>query len=124
MLLMVASGDIYAVDHACYHAGAPLKTADIEDIGVPVGDSAAKSCGLVLVCKWHAKKISLSTGDMLYDKVDFSTGETQLAKSRKPKQRLHAVKRGRGGRLYVQDSSGGDAELPSDAYAFSEFKGD
>ncbi|XP_019372419.1 PREDICTED: Rieske domain-containing protein isoform X2 [Gavialis gangeticus] len=50
----------YALDSRCYHAGGPLQLADIEAINGQ----------LCIICPWHKYKITLATGEGLYQAID------------------------------------------------------
>ncbi|CAI8026657.1 Rieske domain-containing protein [Geodia barretti] len=58
--LFHVSGQVYALDHFCYHAGGPLELGDIED-------SHGRLC---VVCPWHRHSITLDTGESLYTSIN------------------------------------------------------
>ncbi|KYO48719.1 Rieske domain-containing protein isoform A [Alligator mississippiensis] len=72
----------YALDSRCYHAGGPLQLADIEDIN-------GQPC---IICPWHKYKITLATGEGLYQEVDpTEPSATPKWKSKGVKQKIHRV---------------------------------
>ncbi|TDH67970.1 hypothetical protein CCR75_005410 [Bremia lactucae] len=118
VMLLNVNGQVFCMDHACYHHGGPLVNGDIEELG---GKTTIK-------CPWHAYHIALETGEGLYKGVDMirtSTGKLQPTlprlQSKGVKQRTHVVElRNQGQDIYVADSSAvpGASELASDLYAF------
>lgn len=99
--LIAFGSDVHAIDATCYHMGGPLLHADIEDCG---------SFGPCIVCPWHRYKISLRTGDSLYQNM----AGKQCSKG--IKQRVHDVVRQDGKILVRLDPVEGKIE--SDTYAF------
>lgn len=89
------------MDAHCYHQGALLEDASIEDL--PGG-------GACLRCPAHGRRIALDTGSEVSRSVDGS-----LAPNGVRVQRVHAVTRSRDGYLVVEPSSSPPA-VRSDAY--------
>ncbi|NWX99857.1 RFESD protein, partial [Nothoprocta ornata] len=75
-------GKFYAMDARCYHAGGPLHLGDIEDIN-------GQSC---IICPWHQYKITLETGEGLYQAINpLEPSPTPRWLSKGVKQRIHKV---------------------------------
>lgn len=83
IMLLRVEGTVHCMDHACYHHGAPLLHADIEDLG-------DHKC---IVCPWHNYKIDLATGEGVYVGLDsdaLAAGRKEGSiKSKGIKQRVH-----------------------------------
>lgn len=83
IMLLRVEGKVHCMDHACYHHGAPLLHADIEDLG-------DHKC---IVCPWHNYKIDLATGEGVYVGLDseaLAAGRKEGSiKSKGIKQRVH-----------------------------------
>jgi nitrite reductase/ring-hydroxylating ferredoxin subunit len=94
LLLQTPNDGIVCIDERCYHHGAPLSDADIEDVG--------GRC--IVVCPWHRYKIAIDSGECLYQGVDIVTGAVSW-KSKGVKQRPHVVDVRRDGSIWVTDSS-------------------
>ncbi|XP_030048179.1 Rieske domain-containing protein [Microcaecilia unicolor] len=75
-------GKLHAMDKHCYHAGGPLHLGEIEDIN-------GQAC---IICPWHKYKITLATGEGLYQAIDPKL-PSALPKwrSKGVKQRIHTV---------------------------------
>ena len=117
-------GRFLCFDATCYHMGAPLMNADIEDLGGHGSEnssSSSSSSSCVIVCPWHHYKIDVGKdGERVY--VDAFTKEAKTVKFR---QRTHFTK--------VMESDDFDGECvvmvklnedlnvyESDRYAFKE----
>ncbi|KAJ6669773.1 hypothetical protein lerEdw1_000322 [Lerista edwardsae] len=106
VVIFYHDGSFYAMDHRCYHAGGPLHLGEIEDI-------SGQPC---IICPWHKYKITLSTGEGLYQAVN--PREPSVApkwKSKGIKQRTHRVTVD-SGNVYVTLSDLADS-IDSDYYA-------
>nr|XP_020648867.1 Rieske domain-containing protein isoform X1 [Pogona vitticeps] len=100
------NGRFYALDCRCYHAGGPLHLGEIEDIN-------GQAC---IICPWHKYKITLATGEGLYQAVN--PREPSLSpkwRSKGVKQRTHTVTV-ENGNVYVTLSDVVDS-IDSDYYA-------
>ncbi|KAM4638049.1 Rieske domain-containing protein isoform 1-T1 [Amazona ochrocephala] len=72
----------YAMDSRCYHEGGPLCLGEIEDIN-------GQAC---IVCPWHKYKITLETGEGLYEGINpLEPSPTPQWQSKGVKQRIHKV---------------------------------
>ncbi|XP_071436557.1 Rieske domain-containing protein [Pithys albifrons albifrons] len=75
-------GKFHALDSRCYHEGGPLCLGEIEDIN-------GQAC---IVCPWHKFKITLETGEGLYEGINpLEPSPTPQWKSKGVKQRIHKV---------------------------------
>ncbi|NXY47405.1 RFESD protein, partial [Ceuthmochares aereus] len=75
-------GKFHAMDSRCYHEGGPLRLGEIEDID-------GQAC---IVCPWHKYKITLGTGEGLYEgKNPLEPSSTPKWLSKGIKQRIHKV---------------------------------
>ncbi|XP_025950788.1 Rieske domain-containing protein-like isoform X1 [Dromaius novaehollandiae] len=75
-------GKFYAMDSRCYHAGGPLHLGEIEDIN-------GQPC---IICPWHKYKITLETGEGLYQAINpMEQSPTPRWQSKGVKQRIHKV---------------------------------
>ncbi|XP_053887303.1 Rieske domain-containing protein isoform X2 [Malaclemys terrapin pileata] len=73
-------GKFYAMDRRCYHAGGPLHLGEIEDIN-------GQPC---IICPWHKYKITLATGEGLYQAINpTEPSATPKWRSKGIKQRTH-----------------------------------
>ncbi|XP_009903747.1 Rieske domain-containing protein [Dryobates pubescens] len=100
-------GKFHALDSRCYHEGGPLPRGEIEDID-------GQAC---IVCPWHKYKITLETGEGLYE------GVNPLEPSPRPKwlsmgvkQRIHQVTVANG-KVYVSPP---DLSVKFDSDYFAE----
>mmetsp|Transcript_11465 Transcript_11465/g.16358 ORF Transcript_11465/g.16358 Transcript_11465/m.16358 type:complete len:156 (+) Transcript_11465:34-501(+) len=111
-------GELYALDHHCYHAGGPLSSSgDIEDLKLK---GATHPC---VVCPWHKYKISLKTGEGIYKHVDpFSSRPKAVIKSRGKKQRKHEVFDTEDGRVMIAVNTAEDIKYESDYYSSEHFQ--
>ncbi|XP_031553525.1 Rieske domain-containing protein-like [Actinia tenebrosa] len=104
-------GEIFVLDHSCYHAGGPLSLGDIEDI-------QGRPC---VICPYHKYKITLDNGEGLYYSYDIKDlRKPPKLRSKGVKQRTHDVKVN-GNDVYVALS---DVTEPrdSDYYSSSAYK--
>eukprot|EP01080_Neovahlkampfia_damariscottae_P008718 gene8718-664_t len=76
VIFRLETGEFYALDNKCYHAGGPLNQGDIEDWD-------ERHC---IKCPWHHYVIDLATGEGLYQNLK------REIKSKGVKQRTHQVK--------------------------------
>ncbi|XP_027733811.1 Rieske domain-containing protein isoform X1 [Empidonax traillii] len=84
-------GKFHALDSRCYHEGGPLCQGEIEDID-------GQAC---IVCPWHKFKITLETGEGLYEGINpLEPSPTPQWQSKGVKQRTHKLTIDNG-RLYV-----------------------
>uniref|UniRef100_A0A8C4U094 Rieske domain-containing protein n=1 Tax=Falco tinnunculus TaxID=100819 RepID=A0A8C4U094_FALTI len=75
-------GKFHAMDSRCYHEGGPLCLGEIEDIN-------GQAC---IVCPWHKYKITLETGEGLYEGINpLDPSPTPQWQSKGVKQRIHKV---------------------------------
>ncbi|XP_032942526.1 Rieske domain-containing protein isoform X1 [Catharus ustulatus] len=75
-------GKFHALDSRCYHEGGPLCRGEIEDID-------GQAC---IVCPWHKFKITLETGEGLYEGINpLEPTPTPKWQSKGVKQRIHKV---------------------------------
>uniref|UniRef100_A0A8D0GF65 Rieske domain-containing protein n=2 Tax=Sphenodon punctatus TaxID=8508 RepID=A0A8D0GF65_SPHPU len=96
----------YAMDCRCYHAGGPLHLGEIEDIGGH----------LCIICPWHMYKITLATGEGLYQAINpTEPSAAPKWRSKGVKQRTHEVTVDNGS-VYVTLSDL-SVSLDSDYYA-------
>ncbi|NXX49390.1 RFESD protein, partial [Tricholaema leucomelas] len=76
------NGKFHALDSRCYHEGGPLPLGEIEDID-------GQAC---IVCPWHKFKITLETGEGLYEGINpLEPSPTPVWQSKGVKQRVHQV---------------------------------
>ncbi|XP_067424934.1 Rieske domain-containing protein isoform X2 [Emydura macquarii macquarii] len=82
VVVFYCEGKFYAMDRRCYHAGGPLHLGEIEDI----------SGQLCIICPWHKYKITLATGEGLYQAINpTEPSATPKWRSKGIKQRTHKV---------------------------------
>ncbi|XP_050842784.1 Rieske domain-containing protein isoform X3 [Serinus canaria] len=75
-------GKFHALDSRCYHEGGPLCRGEIEDID-------GQAC---IVCPWHKFKITLETGEGLYEGINpQEPSPTPKWQSKGVKQRIHKI---------------------------------
>uniref|UniRef100_A0A8D0BRG7 Rieske domain-containing protein n=1 Tax=Salvator merianae TaxID=96440 RepID=A0A8D0BRG7_SALMN len=99
-------GRFYALDCRCYHAGGPLHQGEIEEIN-------GQAC---IICPWHKYKITLATGEGLYQAINpREPSLTPKWRSKGVKQRTHKVTVD-SGNVYVTLSANTDS-IDSDYYA-------
>ncbi|XP_075397408.1 Rieske domain-containing protein isoform X1 [Tenrec ecaudatus] len=111
VVIFYHQGQYHAMDIRCYHSGGPLHLGEIEDFN-------GQSC---IVCPWHKFKITLATGEGLYQAKnprDPSAKPTWCSKG--IKQRTHTVTVDNGN-LYVTLSKE-PFKCDSDFYATGDFK--
>ncbi|XP_052599688.1 Rieske domain-containing protein isoform X3 [Peromyscus californicus insignis] len=112
VVIFYHKGEYHAMDIRCYHSGGPLHLGEIEDFN-------GQSC---IVCPWHKYKITLATGEGLYQSInpkDPSARPKWCSKG--VKQRIHTVTVDNGN-IYVTLSKE-PFKCDSDFYATGEFKG-
>ena len=111
VIILHHKGQMFALDSYCYHAGGPLYKGDIEDIG-------NYSC---LVCPWHKYKVTLQTGENIYQSIDpYNMKKPPVWTCGGVKQRTHEV-------IIKHDDiflklSPCSGELKSDHYNSPEYK--
>ncbi|KAL0606295.1 Rieske domain-containing protein, partial [Plecturocebus cupreus] len=104
-------GEYHAMDIRCYHSGGPLHLGDIEDFD-------GRPC---IVCPWHKYKITLATGESLYQSINPKDPSAKPKWCSKGiKQRIHTVTVDNGN-IYVALSSE-PFKCDSDFYATGDFK--
>uniref|UniRef100_A0A2K6CL62 Rieske domain-containing protein n=1 Tax=Macaca nemestrina TaxID=9545 RepID=A0A2K6CL62_MACNE len=111
VVIFYHKGEYHAMDIRCYHSGGPLHLGDIEDFD-------GRPC---IVCPWHKYKITLATGEGLYQSInpkDPSAKPKWCSKG--VKQRIHTVTVDNGN-IYVTLSSE-PFKCDSDFYATGDFK--
>ena len=84
---------LYCLDSSCYHNGGPLGVGDIETLGD----------NLCIICPWHRYSVSLSSGVLVYKKLEYSNGKLVPGgfSCTPNKQRTHEVEN-REGNVYVR----------------------
>ncbi|XP_060092409.1 Rieske domain-containing protein [Heteronotia binoei] len=106
IVVLYHDGKFYAMDCRCYHAGGPLHLGEIEDINGQV----------CIICPWHKYKITLATGEGLYQAINpREPSVTPKWRSKGVKQRTHHVTVDNGN-VYVTLSDIADS-IDSDYYA-------
>ncbi|XP_023585843.1 Rieske domain-containing protein [Trichechus manatus latirostris] len=111
VVIFYHKGEYHAMDIRCYHSGGPLHLGEIEDFD-------GRSC---IVCPWHKYKITLATGEGLYQSInpkDPSAKPKWCSKGLK--QRIHTVTVDNGN-IYVTLSKE-TFKCDSDFYATGDFK--
>ncbi|XP_017364340.1 Rieske domain-containing protein isoform X1 [Cebus imitator] len=104
-------GEYHAMDIRCYHSGGPLHLGDIEDFD-------GRPC---IVCPWHKYKITLATGESLYQSINPKDPSAKPKWCSKGiKQRIHTVTVD-SGNIYVTLSNE-PFKCDSDFYATGDFK--
>ncbi|XP_017825270.1 Rieske domain-containing protein isoform X3 [Callithrix jacchus] len=104
-------GEYHAMDIRCYHSGGPLHLGDIEDFD-------GRPC---IVCPWHKYKITLATGEGLYQSINPKDPSAKPKWCSKGiKQRIHTVTVDNGN-IYVTLSNE-PFKCDSDFYATGDFK--
>ncbi|KAM6230833.1 Rieske domain-containing protein [Porphyrio hochstetteri] len=75
-------GKFHALDSRCYHEGGPLCLGEIEDIN-------GQAC---IICPWHKYKITLETGEGLYEGINpLDPSWAPQWQSKGVKQRIHKI---------------------------------
>ncbi|XP_046543481.1 Rieske domain-containing protein-like [Haliotis rubra] len=111
VFIVKVRGQFYAMDSFCYHAGGPLHSGQIEDIG-------QWTC---VRCPWHNYMICVANGEGIYESIDpFNLNKPPEMKSKGVKQRTHAVIR-RDGKLFVRLTNI-DNTVESDHYNCPEYR--
>ncbi|XP_025848665.1 Rieske domain-containing protein [Vulpes vulpes] len=111
VVIFYHKGEYHAMDIRCYHSGGPLHLGEIEDFD-------GRPC---IVCPWHKYKITLATGEGLYQSInprDPSAKSKWCSKG--VKQRIHKVTVDNGS-IYVTLSNE-PFKCDSDFYATGDFK--
>ncbi|KAF6357488.1 Rieske Fe-S domain containing [Rhinolophus ferrumequinum] len=111
VVIFYHKGEYHAMDIRCYHSGGPLHLGEIEDFD-------GRPC---IVCPWHKYKITLATGEGLYQSInpkDPSAKPKWCSKG--VKQRIHTVTVDNGN-IYVTLSKA-SFKHDSDFYATGDFK--
>lgn len=111
VVIFYHKGEYHAMDIRCYHSGGPLHLGEIEDFD-------GRPC---IVCPWHKYKITLATGEGLYQSInprDPSAKPKWCSKG--IKQRIHKVTVDNGN-IYVTLSNE-PFKCDSDFYATGDFK--
>ncbi|XP_040099262.1 Rieske domain-containing protein-like [Oryx dammah] len=104
-------GEFHAMDIRCYHSGGPLHLGEIEEFD-------GRAC---IVCPWHKYKITLKTGEGLYQSVDPKDPSAKpMWCSKGIKQRIRTVTADNGN-IYVTLSNE-PFKCDSDYYATGIFK--
>ena len=118
VLMMSSEKDFVCFDATCYHMGAPLLHADIEDVSrrAPCDakdDEKKKSC--VVVCPWHHYKIDVGLGG---ERVYFDAF-TKERKTVARRQRTHEVKVDDDENVYIKLNKE-EESYESDRYAHKQ----
>jgi len=118
VLMMSSEKDFVCFDATCYHMGAPLLHADIEDVSrrTPCDakdDEKKKSC--VVVCPWHHYKIDVGLGG---ERVYFDAF-TKERKTVARRQRTHEVKVDDDENVYIKLNKE-EESYESDRYAHKQ----
>ncbi|XP_013368521.1 PREDICTED: Rieske domain-containing protein [Chinchilla lanigera] len=104
-------GEYHAMDIRCYHSGGPLHLGEIEDFD-------GRPC---IVCPWHKFKITLATGEGLYQSINPKDPSAKPKWCSKGiKQRIHTVTV-ENGNIYVTLSKE-PFKCDSDFYATGKYK--
>ncbi|XP_074063771.1 Rieske domain-containing protein isoform X1 [Macrotis lagotis] len=112
VVIFYHKGEYHAMDIRCYHSGGPLHLGEIEDFD-------GRAC---IVCPWHKYKITLSTGEGLYQAINPKDPSAERKWCSKGiKQRIHTVTV-KNGRIYVTLSKTSEFKCDSDFYATGQFK--
>ncbi|XP_045422322.1 Rieske domain-containing protein isoform X2 [Lemur catta] len=111
VVIFYHKGEYHAMDIRCYHSGGPLHLGEIEDFD-------GRPC---IVCPWHKYKITLATGEGLYQSVNPKDPSAKPKWSSKGiKQRIHTVTVD-DGNIYVTLSNE-PFKCDSDFFATGDFK--
>ena len=117
VLMMSSEKDFVCFDATCYHMGAPLLHADIEDLSrrapCDAKDEKKKSC--VVVCPWHHYKIDVGLGG---ERVYFDAF-TKERKTVARRQRTHEVKVDDDENVYIKLNKE-EESYESDRYAHKQ----
>ncbi|XP_007487324.1 Rieske domain-containing protein isoform X3 [Monodelphis domestica] len=82
IVIFYHKGEYHAMDIRCYHSGGPLHLGEIEDFD-------GQAC---IVCPWHKYKITLTTGEGLYQSINpKDPSAVPKWRSKGIKQRIHTV---------------------------------
>lgn len=111
VVIFYHKGEYHAMDIRCYHSGGPLHLGEIEDFD-------GRPC---IVCPWHKFKITLATGEGLYQSINPKDPSAKPKWCSKGiKQRIHTVTVDNGN-IYVTLSNE-PVKYDSDFYATGNFK--
>uniref|UniRef100_A0A9L0IDA7 Rieske domain-containing protein n=3 Tax=Equus asinus TaxID=9793 RepID=A0A9L0IDA7_EQUAS len=111
VVIFYHKGEYHAMDIRCYHSGGPLHLGEIEDFD-------GRPC---IVCPWHKYKITLATGEGLYQSINPKDPSAKPEWCSKGiKQRIHKVTVDNGN-IYVTLSKE-PFKCDSDFYATGDFK--
>ncbi|KAG8504339.1 Rieske domain-containing protein [Galemys pyrenaicus] len=111
VVIFYHKGEYHAMDIRCYHSGGPLHLGEIEDFD-------GRPC---IVCPWHKYKITLATGEGLYQSINPKDPSAKPKWCSKGiKQRIHTVTV-KNGNIYVTLSNE-PFKCDSDFYATGDFK--
>nr|XP_003479490.2 Rieske domain-containing protein isoform X1 [Cavia porcellus] len=111
VVIFYHKGEYHAMDIRCYHSGGPLHLGEIEDFD-------GRSC---IVCPWHKFKITLATGEGLYQSKNPKDPSAKPEWCSKGiKQRIHRVTV-ENGNIYVTLSKE-PFKCDSDFYATGIYK--
>lgn len=111
VVIFYHKGEFHAMDIRCYHSGGPLHLGEIEEFD-------GRAC---IVCPWHKYKITLETGEGLYQSIDPKDPSAKpMWCSKGIKQRIHTVTVDNGN-IYVTLSNE-PFKCDSDYYATGIFK--
>ncbi|XP_008049311.1 Rieske domain-containing protein isoform X2 [Carlito syrichta] len=111
VVIFYHKGEYHAMDIRCYHSGGPLHLGDIEEFD-------GRPC---IVCPWHKYKITLATGEGLYQSINPKDPSAKPKWCSKGiKQRIHTVTVDNGN-IYVSLSNE-PFKCDSDFYATGDFK--
>ncbi|XP_055285409.1 Rieske domain-containing protein isoform X1 [Moschus berezovskii] len=111
VVIFYHKGEFHAMDIRCYHSGGPLHLGEIEEFD-------GRAC---IVCPWHKYKITLETGEGLYQSINPKDPSAEpMWCSKGIKQRIHTVTVDNGN-IYVTLSKE-PFKCDSDFYATGLFK--
>ncbi|XP_074216480.1 Rieske domain-containing protein isoform X1 [Camelus bactrianus] len=111
VVIFYHKGEYHAMDIRCYHSGGPLHLGEIEEFD-------GRPC---IVCPWHKYKITLATGEGLYQSINPKDPSAKPKWCSKGiKQRIHKVTVDNGN-IYVTLSDE-PFKCDSDFYATGVYK--
>ena len=87
--VFVVAEDVHALDAHCYHAGGPLDTGDIEDLG-------ERRC---VTCPWHHYVIDVRTGEGVHHP---GAAAAAGCATKGVKQRVHKAEMDADGTVWVE----------------------
>mmetsp|Transcript_18686 Transcript_18686/g.44498 ORF Transcript_18686/g.44498 Transcript_18686/m.44498 type:complete len:211 (-) Transcript_18686:64-696(-) len=107
--VMQVNGKLHCMDSLCFHGGGPLTVGAIEEV-------AGQLC---VICPWHHYKVTIETGEKLYESTKFDPETKKLTpagwKSVGQRQRTHEVEARSDGIFVKLDAS--ETPIESDRYA-------